>query len=121
VSGIPLSLVDVFHPKHKHWAEYEASAPTLHAVNELARVAFAAAYLPLRACYFPWVIFTQAMPDMLAALKLPMVERPSAPDAALYGVIVFGVAFSALQVYWGTLVFKQVLKALGIGAKPKAQ
>ena len=25
------------------------------------------------------------------------------------------------QIYWGTLVFKQVLKALGIGAKAKAR
>ena len=23
VSGIPLSFVDIFHPKHVHWFEYE--------------------------------------------------------------------------------------------------
>ncbi|EOD05232.1 hypothetical protein EMIHUDRAFT_461939 [Emiliania huxleyi CCMP1516] len=127
VSGIPLSIVDVFHPKHeKHvrrgggWFEYEKASPLCRAVNELARVCFAAAYLPLRAVYFPWVVGSQAVPDMLATLALPQEERPAAPDAALYGVIGFGIAFSALQMYWGKLVFTQVLHVLA-GPKPKGE
>ena len=98
MSGIFLSVVDVFHPKHLHWAEYEKTAPTIAAFNGVARVCFALAYLPLRGLYFPYVIFLQTIPDMLAALQLPPTERPLAPDWTLYGIIAFGVAFSALQV-----------------------
>ena len=57
---------------------------------------------------------------MLATLALPQEERPAAPDAALYGVIGFGIAFSALQMYWGKLVFTQVLHVLA-GPKPKGE
>jgi len=118
VSGVPLSIVDLFHPKHKHWAEYEKTAPRFAAVNEAARICFAAAYLPLRACYFPWVVAMHAIPDILEVInQIPADERPHAPDLALYGVITFGVAFSVLQIYWGVLVFKQVLKVLGVGPK----
>lgn len=64
MSSIPLSIVDVFHPKHKHWAAYEKTFPRLAYFNGAARICFAAAYLPLRALYFPWVVVSQAIPDL---------------------------------------------------------
>jgi hypothetical protein len=87
ISGVPLSFVDTFHPKHVHWCDYLKVAPRLNALNEVARVAFAAAYLPLRAVYFPYVIFTSVVPDMLAALRLAHDERPRISDTGLIGLL----------------------------------
>lgn len=116
ISGIFLSLVDVFHPKHKAWCDYLERAPALGAVNNAARLVFVALYFSVRAALFPYVVATQVVPDTYAVLQLPEAER--LPKAPLICVIpVLGVLFSLLQCYWGTLLYAQVKKVLRGGER----
>ena len=48
VSGVFLSVVDLFHPKHVSWATYLRTAPTLSAINSFCRLAFLVAYISAR-------------------------------------------------------------------------
>lgn len=66
----------------------------------------------MRGFLFPYVVFMQILPDAYAVLQLPRAARGGAPAALLYVHPVCGVLFSVLQLYWGTLLLKQVRKAL---------
>jgi len=117
VSGIFLSFVDVFHPKHPAWCAYLETAPVLRALNAAARLAFVAAYFGVRVALFPFVVATQVLPDAFAVLQLPDAERRGAHPALLCVIPVFGVLFSLLQCYWGTLLYAQVVKVLRGGGQ----
>jgi hypothetical protein len=121
VSGIFLSFVDVFHPKHPAWCAYLETAPALRALNDAARLAFVAAYFSVRAALFPYVVATQVLPDAYAVLQLPVAERRGVHPALLCVIPVFGVLFSLLQCYWGTLLYAQVAKVLRGGGGRKDQ
>ena len=59
ISGIVLSFIDVFHPKHKPWVDWLQGFPKLSAFNDAMRAVFFILYMVVRAMYFPWVIFSQ--------------------------------------------------------------
>lgn len=119
LSGVPLTFVDVFHPKIGAWHAYEKTSPLLQAINGAARAVFALAYLSVRALYFPYVMTTMVVPDVFHVAALRDAERSHVPLATIYTVAVLGSAFSLLQIYWGVLVLNQLAKALGVrGAAP---
>ena len=121
LSGVPLTIVDVFHPKHTSWHDFGRRAAWARALNEVARIVFAAVYLSVRAVYFPYVVLNGAIPDIHAVTGTPAVMRDGAPTGALYFMAVFGVLFSMLQIYWGVLVARQAAKALGLEPAGKAK
>lgn len=122
LSSIPLTYVNIFHPKqipYHEWTKTEQSNPRLESLrsfitksNEIARVAFAATFLLLRGLYFPYVSFCMCLPDLITAYKAP---PPGVPMATGYFLISSIFTFSCLQAYWGVLVAKQVIKAVRTG------
>jgi len=115
LSSIPLQIVDLFHPKKSpHWNKYicDDSSTGLFkrlcfAVNEISRILFAILFLLVRGLYFPYAIATIAVPDFYAEGSL-----------ASWVLLILSVLFTLLQMYWATLVFGQVKKALsGSGGK----
>ena len=112
VSGIFLSIVDVFHPKHKEWAALSDASPLVGAINNVARVAFVLAYALMRAVYFPWVVFANGIPDLIRALALPTEQRANVSDTMMFAPWLLGVPFCLLQWYWGVLLVKQIVKVL---------
>jgi hypothetical protein len=112
VSSIPLILVDLFHPKHKAWYDYYRNGPTwLKRFNEANRVCFAILFLGARAISFPYVSFTFVIPDLWHVASLP-VEQRIVSVYSLYGMGILNSFFSVLQLYWGSLVLRQVVKTL---------
>ena len=92
------------------------------AMNEVSRVGFGLSYLALRTVYFPYVMATTCVSDFWKAAMLPTEqERHGTPSGIFWGVIVLAVLFTMLQMYWGTLVVRQLLKAMGIGSKTKKE
>jgi len=112
VSGVVLSFVDVFHPKHKSYCDWLATQPRLTAFNDGMRALFFLLYMGVRACYFPWVVFSHIVGDALAVFTMPLSERRGLSTAALCYAPVVGVAFALLQLYWARLLTKQVIKVL---------
>ena len=113
LSSIPLQIVDLFHPKKSpHWYKFvndKSSTgffPKLcSVVNETSRNLFAILFLIVRGLYFPYVVATIAAPDFFAEGSLPSMV-----------LLVMSILFTMLQMYWSTLVFTQVKKAL-LGGK----
>jgi hypothetical protein len=114
ISSLPLILVDIFHPRHRPWHNYLTNvAPKWIAkVNDYCRIVFALSFLSLRALYFPYVTVMGVIPDLLTIRSLPATERPGIPNLPLDIMIVFNTMFSCLQMYWGYLVARQVIKLL---------
>jgi hypothetical protein len=120
-SSIPLTYVNVFHPKVVHYHEWStrehsdgrmASLQRLvKKTNGMARVSFAASFLALRGLYFPYVSFRFCLPDLIAAYKDPPDGVPMWTGYFLMSSIAL---FSCLQFYWGVLVAKQVVKTIRI-------
>jgi hypothetical protein len=114
-SSIFLCYVDVFHPKYEHWYDFMKDLQgtvfgnVLSTLNEFCRVSFALSFLAFRFIYFPYVTFTSCLYDF-------WVVASKTSDVALYGVCMLNFLFSLLQLYWGQLVLKQLLKALGISS-----
>ncbi|KAL3816834.1 hypothetical protein ACHAXA_005112 [Cyclostephanos tholiformis] len=118
-SSIPLTYVNVFHPKVVHYHEWtmrEQSNEGLESLrrlviktNAFARVSFAASFLALRGIYFPYVSFAMTLPDLIAAYRSP---PPGVPMWTGYVLISSIALFSCLQAYWGVLVARQVLKTI---------
>eukprot|EP00980_Cylindrotheca_fusiformis_P007432 scaffold1530_cov98-Cylindrotheca_fusiformis.AAC.8 len=112
LSSIPLCYVDVFHPKHKPWFNYlNANADNnigkvLSAINTVSRFSFAILFLIVRVAYFPYVALGFALPDT-------WIEARHEQDPALYTMCFLCVAFTGLQLYWGSLIVRQLGKALG--------
>lgn len=113
ISSIPLILVDLFHPRHKPWHEYLTShrAPKwVGQLNDICRIVFAGSFLMLRSLYFPYVTVTGVIPDCLTIRRLPMNQREGVPNLPLDIMMVFNTLFSLLQMYWGYLVVRQIVK-----------
>jgi hypothetical protein len=111
LSSIPLAIVDVFHPKQAAWHDYHLTSKVLVTINEVSRILFALLFLLVRAIYFPYVTLTQVIPDFIvASTKAPQADTP-----AIWTIIALSLLFTGLQLYWGSLVVKQVAKALGGG------
>ena len=118
LSSIPLAIVDMFHPKKQpEWHRYHLQRPGLVKLNELARYVFALLYMIMRMGYFPYVALGQVIPLGLQQLKDPKYENAKGPVMCM---LVFSGLFTLLQLYWGTLIIKQIKKAfLGDGNKKK--
>lgn len=118
LSSIPLIFVDLFHPKRKTWFQYlkNNAPPFLHSMNEINRVCFALAFLIIRALSFPYVSFVSVIPDILHVAALSPNDRREVSVVPLYAMAILNLFFSCLQFYWGTLVLRQVIKAV---SKPK--
>jgi len=111
-SGIFLTFVDLFHPKNREWTRLAETHSVVGAVNNVARGGFVVAYMAMRACYFPYVVLVDAIPDCWAVLHMPLDKRGGVSDAALWVPCALGVAFCVLQEYWALLIIKQIRKAL---------
>ena len=110
VSGIPLAVVDLFHPKqHEPWATYAAEHRWLEAVNASARGLFVLAYFVVRVAAFPYFAFAGVLPDIR---ELYSMASPPVPGAALLTIAVSTVALTALQLYWALLIARQVRKLI---------
>jgi TLC domain len=102
-----LKLRSVFHPKQKAWNEYLASSKILQVINEISRVSFAVLYVLCRVIYFPYVVLSGVLPESLNSANIhPELTGP------LYAIMILAVLFTLLQLYWGTLVIRQIVKAL---------
>lgn len=119
ISSIPLSYVDVFHPKYKYYFEWlndEKNAnrrlmKVVNGLNEVCRIVFAILFLIFRGVYFPYVTFKGTIPDLWYAYH---DETKSVPDGVPmwtgYFLICFVSLFALLQCYWGTLILRQIYK-----------
>mmetsp|Transcript_23944 Transcript_23944/g.35562 ORF Transcript_23944/g.35562 Transcript_23944/m.35562 type:complete len:308 (+) Transcript_23944:89-1012(+) len=125
ISSIPLTYVDVFHPKYKYYFEWlnhkkNVNRPVMkviQGVNELCRIVFAILFLIFRGVYFPYVTFNGTIPDLWHAYN----DETSVPMWTGYFLICFVSLFALLQCYWGMLILKQIYKmvAPGDGGKKK--
>jgi len=104
ISGIPLAVVDIFHPTH--FKDVADSSPCLDAVNGAARIAFVILFLLIRVLLFPAVTLLLVVPDMVAEL------REGSPLLAPCVVLVLSLSLMFLQLFWATKVLKQCRKAL---------
>jgi len=111
LSSIPLAIVDIFHPKQKAWHDYHLTSSPLKALNEISRIMFALLYILVRAIYFPYVVVTQVLPEFYRATT--DTDTPDTDAPALWAIMMFSLLFTGLQMYWGSLVIKQIIKALG--------
>jgi len=117
VSGVFLTFVDVFHPKHKPWCAYLKTAPRLNAFNNAMRAAFFVTYMFVRAILFPFVIFAYVLPDAYAVSTLDGVVLGGYSMFFVSFVPVLGVLFTILQLFWAQLLIRQVLKLFCGGIK----
>ena len=123
LSSLPLIVVDLFHPRHKAWYAYLQSdeAPSLlKPLNEVARIVFAICFLGMRTFYFPYVSLLFVLPDVWTVTSLQS-EEDNIPSLALYVMAMFNILFSLLQLYWGGLVIRQVVKLLRGSPKEKKE
>ena len=126
LSSIFLSYVDIFHPKYKHYYNWLNGKQTdkksiklqrlLNSVNEVARLLFAVTFLAFRGIYFPIVTFSRAIPDLIEAYETP---PDGVPLWTYYFLTAMMGLFAVLQAYWGLLISKQIVKALGGGSHGK--
>ena len=80
----------------------------LQTINEISRVTFAILFVVLRMICFPYVaIYVGVLPDCLKAIN----EKPQY-TTPLLTIATFSILFTIMQFYWGSLVVKQILKAL---------
>ncbi len=124
ISSIPLSYVDVFHPKYKYYFEWlndtknanRRLMKVLHGLNEVSRIVFAILFLIFRGVYFPYVTFQCTIPDLWYAYH---DETKAVPDGVPmwtgYFLICFVSLFALLQCYWGMLILKQIYKMVAPG------
>jgi hypothetical protein len=109
LSSIPLVVVDMFHPQ-KGLPALLAN-PFLSSLNEACRIAFALLFLLVRAIYFPYIVFVWMVPDILELLPVSNMQWE------LRAVLLSAVGLTLLQLYWATLIIKQVAKLLSGGDK----
>lgn len=119
LSGIPLTYVDLFHPRYEHYNKWlnakhsnkktAAFQKMLKDVNDVAQKVFALTFLALRGIYFPYVSFSKAIPDLMKAFENPPNGVPMWTGYFLVGMISL---FALLQAYWGLIIAKKVKKAL---------
>ena len=71
-------------------------------------------YVFTRVLYFPYVVVTGVLPESLSVAQ----ERPEIATP-VYTIMVMSLLFTVLQLYWGSLVIKQIVKALSGGGDDK--
>ena len=127
-SSVLLAIVDLFHPKNKAWFLWineskSSGARFASMVNEVARVGFAVSFLVVRCGFFPYVVFSTCLRDFWAASMLEAESRRGVSRITLWLICALNFGFTIMQLNWGILVAKHVMKALGLipsGAKKKA-
>lgn len=120
LSSVPLSIMDAFHPKYRHYYNWLNSMDDsrrkkiLHNCNEFCRVAFAITFLIFRGAYFPYVTFRGVIPDIREAYQSPPDTVPAHQCPLWTGQFLIAAVslFALLQAYWGLLVAKMVVKAI---------
>jgi len=112
LSSIPLCFADVFHPRQEEYSAWLASAPITSKINDAVRALFVLAYMAVRAFYFPYVVWGCYAPDMRTLLQLPLAQRNQHGDGALWLPLLFGSAFSVLQLFWAQKLLKQLRKMM---------
>ena len=103
ISSVPLAIMN-YCKKNQEWAqEYIPS------MKEIIRPIFAATFLTTRV--FMW---TPNMTDVIRSCILLLSTTPSTLAAAVLTIFTLSALFlSALQLYWGILISKGIIKALG--------
>lgn len=109
-----MALMDLCHPRNIEWARVASTSAILGACNQAARVAFAVSYLLVRALYFPYVILSGVVPDLLALLRM---AAPPVSKASLGVVLVAAIALLVLQLHWARLLLVQALGGKGAASK----
>jgi hypothetical protein len=113
ISSLPLIIVDIYHPKHKAWHAYltctERSGWVMK-LNDMARPLFALLFMLIRMIAFPYVSVMGVLRDVLHVTSLPLDQRNNVPNLPLYILASLNVSFSCLQLYWGTLLIRQIIK-----------
>jgi TLC domain len=122
ISSLPLIAVDIFHPKHKAWNAYLTSSERprwVMKLNEISRPLFAFLFIVLRTIAFPYVSVMGVLKDVIYVTSLPLDQRNNVPNLPLYIMAFLNVSFSCLQLYWGTLLVRQIIKLVR-GPKTKS-
>jgi hypothetical protein len=115
ISSLPLIIVDIYHPKHKAWHAYLTSSDRsgwVMKLNDMARPLFALLFMLIRMIAFPYVSVMGVLRDVLNVTSLPLDQRNHVPNLPLYIIAFLNVSFSCLQLYWGTLLIRQIIKLL---------
>jgi hypothetical protein len=107
ISSVPLALVDLFRGLPK----LTGVSPILSAVNEVARVAFALSFLPIRCIGFPLCVFTVLLPDMISAWAANDIRCSMASFAWM---LIVPILMTCLQWFWGAKIVRVLLKEKGI-------
>jgi len=128
LSSLPLLIVDIFHPKHKDWHAYLTrpdSPKWLSLLNDVARACFAILFVLVRTLWFPYVSFFGVLYDVVKLRRDNLKSEgdnviPQDAMVGLYVMASLNIFFSCLQMFWGRLVVKQMIKTLtGGGSKDK--
>ena len=120
ISSLPLTVVDLFHPRHKAWNAYltsEERPQWLMTVNKRCRLIFAILFMLIRTLAFPYVSVMGVSADVAHLTSLPLDQRKGVPNFPLVVMSVLNVLFSSLQIYWGSLILPQLWKAFVGSAK----
>jgi len=118
ISSVPLNLVTVFKPGNLH--ELIEISPFCATLNSIARVSFALLFLWLRCLLFPRMILLQILPDCYHLLS----TRPELPAFVRRRIYFSGFAallLTAMQLYWGSTIVKQMAKQLMGSRKARQQ
>lgn len=119
LSSIPLQIVDLFHPrKQPEWHRYHLNVQWLQQLNEVCRIAFAVLYIALRMIWFPLIMATMVWPDTLLKWNHPD-NLNALYKTPMTVMMLFTVFFTGLQLYWGSLILKQIAKLVKGGDKDK--
>lgn len=125
VSSLPLIVVDIFHPKHKIWNKYltsEERPPWIKKLNDVSRLVFAFSFLLLRTIAFPYISVFGVLADVIEVTSLPLDQRNNVPSLPLFVMAFLNVLFSCLQLFWGSLLLRQIFKLLrGTGDSSKVK
>jgi len=111
-SSAPLALMDLCHPRNVEWAAYARSHALVGAANNASRVVFGVSFLLTRALYFPFVMLSSVLPDLLTLLGM---AAPPASKLGLAAILGSSLFLTGLQLHWAGLILRQ---AAG-GAKPE--
>ena len=113
ISAIPLVIVDVFHPTR--YGDVAEQSPLLGKLNAVCRVSFAVLFLIIRGLYFPYVVLFQVLPDMAAVIRQGTELVPPLVCGSIAGLMM------SLQLYWGSLILKQLKKMLAKAPDPRKE
>ena len=112
LSSIPLAIVDIFHPSK--FGSYAEASACLGTLNLVCRLLFVLSFLAIRGLMFPFIALFRATPDLLSLLA-------SGDDgwfAPALGLVI-AAGFTGLQLHWGSLILKQLIKMVS-GGQSKA-